>query len=126
MTFTFDVEEAAKRTSYAANPAKPANPARSAEQISSISNISDDGFREYTTADLAETDSLIREIAEREQWAPSELEDMLDQRRRMAPVNVYGALEALRAAGDGSAPRQNAKRAKRTRIALCVIEAPAG
>lgn len=126
MTFTFDVEEAGKRTSIAANPAKPANPDRSAEQISDISNIRNDGFREYTAAALAEMDSLLREIASLERWAPAELEDSLDQRRRMSPVNVYGALQALRAARDASAHRPSAKRAKRTRIALCIIEAPAG
>ena len=41
-------------------------------------------------------DTLLREIARIERWSQSRLEALLDQRRRMAPINVVAALQRLR------------------------------
>jgi hypothetical protein len=74
---------------------------------------------DYTDRDLAEMDRLIRELAQLEGWENDELEQMLDERRRMAPCNVRKALAALRiATREALAPWPN-RPAKRARVTLC-------
>jgi hypothetical protein len=50
---------------------------------------------DYTLADLAKLDDLLRQLAELEDWPLDELEKRLGERRRMAPVNVMPTLRAL-------------------------------
>ena len=128
MTFSF---EPRKRDRMPANPAKSANPTNIPEQISGISNISgstdalakdaDPHGHGYTQADLTEMDRLLRQLAELEGWTPEELADMLDQRRRMAPVNVPKALKQLGEANAAAlAPWPNPPK-ERAKVVLCVI-----
>lgn len=74
---------------------------------------------DYTASDLAEIDRLIHQLAEIEGWSPADLEDALDQRRRMAPVRVLEALRELREAVKRSLDPWPEKPAKRSRIVLC-------
>ena len=123
MTFTFDAAKARKRTPTPANPAKAANPEPS---ISKISEISSDATADphgcgYSQADLQEMDRLLRQLAELEGWTPAELQEMLDQRRRMAPARVSEALKQLQDANDAAiAPWPDAPR-QRAKVFLCVI-----
>jgi hypothetical protein len=130
VTFTFDTKAVAKRASANANPANPANsvpaePAKPAE-ISGISSfsISKPPFPndEYTPADLAEMDKLLRELAKLEGWSDHELADKLDQRRRMAPVNVLPVLEEIREAHKAALCVWPAKPAKHSDIRLCKLD----
>jgi hypothetical protein len=127
MTFTFDPDKAlAKRPLTVANPAKAANPTPQSEPISRISNISsgvvvDPTAWDYTVVELQEMDRLLLELAELEQWDADELHVLLDERRRMAPVNVRKALAALRLAhGEAMAPWPEPP-ARRARITLCEL-----
>jgi hypothetical protein len=76
---------------------------------------------EYTPADLDEMDRLLREIARLDHWPPSRLERMLDERRRMAPINVPAALRLLRAEF-AKAALDPEKPTKRAPVVLCVIK----
>lgn len=71
---------------------------------------------DYTKADLAEMDRLLRELAKLESWPEGELADKLDQRRRMAPVNVIPALRWLRRVVAEPEPR------KKRPFRLCKLE----
>jgi hypothetical protein len=75
----------------------------------------------YTLADLADMDRLLHEIARLEGWSAAELADRLDQRRRMASVNVLTALRLLRAGANGAGDTKPDKPTKRVPVALCVI-----
>lgn len=74
---------------------------------------------EYTLADLAEMDKLLRELAELEGWTKAELEEQIDESRRMAPANVQAALRAIRSAHRMALGGWPEKPAKRSRIILC-------
>jgi hypothetical protein len=56
------------------------------------------GGGDYTQTDIQEMDKLLRELAKLEGWSEAELVAKLDQRRRMAPVNVRPVLQEIRAA----------------------------
>jgi hypothetical protein len=76
---------------------------------------------DYTVVELQEMDRLLRQLAELEGWSAAQLEMMLDERRRMAPVNVRKALAALRLAhGEAMAPWPEPP-ARRARITLCEL-----
>ncbi len=73
----------------------------------------------YTLADLQEMGSLIRQLAEIEQWTEEEKAEALDGSHRMAPVRVPEVLQQLRQwvrAGLAGWPE---KPAKRSRIVFC-------
>ena len=74
---------------------------------------------EYTLADLAEMDRLLTELSKLERWNAGELEQRLDERRRMAPVNVLEALYALRAARDAALAGWPENPLERAQITLC-------
>jgi hypothetical protein len=74
----------------------------------------------YTLSDLAEMDALLQKLAEIEGWTAAELVDRLDQRRRMAPVNVAAGLRLLRAGAKAAGDTE--KPAKRVPVVLCVIK----
>lgn len=74
---------------------------------------------DYTLADLAEVDRLLRELANLEEWPADELSQKLDQRQRMAPVRVPGALQELRAAHKAALAIWPNRPSKRSEIALC-------
>ena len=73
----------------------------------------------YAAADLAEMDRLLGELAALEDWREGELEARLDERRRMAPVNVQNALQALRAAAAAALAGWPEPPLERAQIALC-------
>lgn len=73
-------------------------------------------FNDYTRADLEEIDRLLRELARLEKWSSEELADKLDQRRRMAPVNVIPALRWLTRVVAEPEPR------KKRPFRLCKLE----
>ena len=75
--------------------------------------------RNGTAGDLDEIDSLLRELSQLEGWTEAELSARLEERRRMAPVNVYGALQALRVARDAALAGWPEKPAERALIVLC-------
>jgi hypothetical protein len=73
-------------------------------------------------ADLTEMDRLLHQLAAIENWPAPELMEKLDQRRRMALVNVRNALGALREAVRVSlAPWPEALQ-KRSKVVLCVFD----
>ena len=74
---------------------------------------------EYTLADLAEMDRLLAELSKLERWNAEELEQRLDERRRMAPVNVLVALHALRTARDAALAGWPESPVERAQIILC-------
>ena len=83
------------------------------------------GTKECDLDDLREMDRLLRELAKFEGWTASELEQQLDERRRMAAVNVPGALQALREAVarcESILPEKPKERAKIVLCRLRVIE----
>ena len=101
---------------------KPHLVARSAANAASAAAIGDLG---YTLNYLREMDRLLRELAKFEGWTASELEQQLDERRRMAAVNVPGALQALREAVarcESILPEKPKERAKIVLCRLRVIE----
>lgn len=53
---------------------------------------------DYGPADLVKMDDLLRQLAELEGWPVERLTACLDERRRMAPVNVMPTLRGLQAA----------------------------
>ena len=126
MTFTFDPKAVAKREPASANPAKPANPAAAkpsrTAQISGISSFSISKPRvaedDYTLADLDEMDRLLRELARMEGWSDEELTGKMDERQRMAPVNVIPVLNEIREAHKAALAIWPQK-AKRSDIRLC-------
>ena len=73
----------------------------------------------YTAADLAEMDALLLRLSELEGWEPGELEAKLGERRRMAPVNVQNALQALRVAAAAALAGWPEPPAVRAQIVLC-------
>jgi hypothetical protein len=75
----------------------------------------------YTNADLAEMDKLLGEICELEGRSDDELAKLLDQRSRMAPVNVLNALAALRIARERALAPWPERPATRARITLCEL-----
>jgi hypothetical protein len=75
----------------------------------------------YTTADLAEMDKLLREICELEGRSDDELDELLGQRSRMAPVNVLNALAALRIARERALAPWPERPTTRARITLCEL-----
>ena len=77
---------------------------------------------DYTAADLAEIDKLLRELASLEAWTDVELAEKLSQRKRMAPVNVIPVLREIREIHKAALavwPNQPAKRAD---IRLCKLD----
>jgi hypothetical protein len=76
----------------------------------------------YTLADLAEMDALLHKLAAIEGWTADELADKLDQRRRMAAVNVQPALHLLRAGAKAARDTKAEKPTKRVPVVLCVIK----
>ena len=129
MTFTFDTKSAAKRQAANANPANPANPAPAKParkaQISGISSFSISKApvtqADYTLADLQEIDRLLRELAQMEGWSDAELADRLDQRQRMAPVNVLPVLQEIRAAHKVALAGWPEPPKERSNIRLCKL-----
>ena len=85
-------------------------------------SIEDGPEESYTLVDLEEMDRLLRELAELEGWTKVELADRLDQRRRMAPINVPTALRLLRAGARDALAVWPEKPAKRVPVVLCVID----
>jgi len=77
--------------------------------------------QDYTAADLVEIDTLLRELAQLEGWTSTELEEQLDQRRRMAPARVAAVLGALRAARREALAPWPERPAKRSSVELCVL-----
>ena len=73
----------------------------------------------YTLVDLSEMDRLLHELARREGWTDADLAEKLDQRRRMAPVNVPAALAMLRAGVKAASGQE--KPARRVPVVLCLI-----
>lgn len=84
-----------------------------------VSELSPKPGDDYTLADLAEMDRLIRQLAMLEGWDSSELDARLSERRRMAPANVVEALQALRAAARAALAPWPERPAERATIALC-------
>jgi hypothetical protein len=78
-------------------------------------------WQEYTDADLAEIDRLIVELCHLEGRSVEELDALLDERRRMAPVNVKKALAALRIATREALAPWPERPAKRAQITLCEL-----
>lgn len=78
--------------------------------------------KDYAPADLEEMDRLIRELAQMEGWPAEELTDKLDQRRRMAPVNVLPVLREIREAHRAALAVWPHKPAKRSDIRLCKLD----
>jgi hypothetical protein len=76
----------------------------------------------YGPEDLAEMDRLLHELARLEGWSAAELADTLDQRRRMAPVNVAAALRLLRARAKAARDTKPDKPTRRVPVTLCVIQ----
>ena len=72
----------------------------------------------YTLDELSEMDKLIREIAECEEWPQEALEAVLADRKRMAPVAVPDALQALRKAHREAVGRWPDTPAEKTTINL--------
>jgi len=75
----------------------------------------------YTLADLQEMDRLLRDLAQLEGWSNAELQDLLDQRQRMAPANVPAMLQTLRLARGAALAPWPDQPAKRSRIRLCFL-----
>jgi len=74
----------------------------------------------YTQADLEEMDKLMRELAECEDWPEDALRKALADRKRMAPVRVPGALQAIRKAHRAAVAVWPGSPATRTEIVLCI------
>jgi hypothetical protein len=77
---------------------------------------------DYTPEDLGEMDLRLHELARLEGWTADELADKLDQRRRMAAVNVQPALHLLRAGAKAARDTKAEKPTKRVPVVLCVIK----
>ena len=74
---------------------------------------------DYTGADLARMDDLLRQLAELEGWPAELLTARLDERRRMAPVNVLPTLKELQAAVTAALAVWPEQPAKTASITLC-------
>jgi hypothetical protein len=66
-----------------------------AELLRALSSPPDE---DCTPEDLEKLDDLLRQLAKLEGWPPEALAARLEQRRRMAPVNVMPSLRALQKA----------------------------
>src|SRR5687768_8066650 len=79
-------------------------------------------FIDYALPDLEEIDRLIRELAKLENWDEGYLASKLDQRQRMAPVNVIPVLREIRAAHKAALAVWPDKPAKRSDVRLCRLD----
>lgn len=120
----------------AATPATPAThrPGSGAEQVKTRSSVAtvasvatlpvsnpDSDAPDFTAEELAEMDTLIRELAELESWKMGELAHVLDERKRMAAVNVRKALARLRASARVARASWPEPPGKRSKVVLCLL-----
>ncbi len=121
MSWKERAKQAVEKKEGVSTPTKPTKP----HFVSSVSS-GKGPFRQeasdYTTTDLAEIDRLLRELAKLENWSREELADMLDQRKRMAPVNVLPVLKEIREAHSAALGVWPDKPATRSNIRLCKLD----
>jgi hypothetical protein len=120
MTWRDRARQAVEKNRGGTPPTKPTKPT-SVSFVSTPPPTFSRKERDYSTSDLAEMDRLIRELAQLEGWENDELEQMLDERRRMAPCNVRKALAALRIATREALAPWPDRPANRARITLCEL-----
>jgi hypothetical protein len=93
--------------------------AHKAELLRALPGDGGDVDEDYTTADLAKMDDLLRQLAELEGWPAERLTACLDERRRMAPVNVMPTVRSLQAAVTAAMAVWPNKPAWQASIRLC-------
>lgn len=103
-------------------PTKPTKP-HFVSSVSSHPAHLQEKFAPYTLADLEEMDRLLKQLADMEGWSADELADKLDQRKRMAPVNVMPVLREIRAAHKAAMAVWPEKPKQRSNLRLCKLEA---